>query len=93
MPSHAVGGAGGRDPAASAEASLFRDLSAGRDAAMHFRVISVLGRGGFGIVFKVWHAALAPLARRVCRRAATVPRVCRCAALIRGIPTPTRSTR
>jgi hypothetical protein len=38
---------------------LLRDIAADRDAAMHFRVVSVLGRGGFGSVFKVRRAAMA----------------------------------
>ncbi len=45
--------------AATVEASVLRDIAAGRDAAMHFRVVSVLGRGGFGSVFKVWCTATA----------------------------------
>jgi hypothetical protein len=49
----AAAGGGGAGTAAAAEASVLRDVSADRDAALHFRVVSVLGRGGFGSVFKV----------------------------------------
>ncbi len=87
-----VGAAGGGDAAdaVTAEVSVLRDIAAGRDAAFHFRVVSVLGRGCFGSVFKVWRAAMT--CSRVRRRA--VPRgVCRCDVFTRDTRTRTSSTR
>jgi hypothetical protein len=40
------------------EAALLREISQGRDSAAHFRVVGLLGRGAFGCVLKVRHAAV-----------------------------------
>jgi hypothetical protein len=38
------------------EADVLREIASGRDSALHFRVIRMMGRGGFGYVFKVRRA-------------------------------------
>jgi hypothetical protein len=38
------------------EADVLREIASGRDSALHFRVVRMMGRGGFGYVFKVRRA-------------------------------------
>ncbi len=70
--------------AATAEVSVLRDIAADRDAAMHFRVVSVLGRGGFGSVFKVWRAVIRVQPRPSSSRASW----CACAGAMCSPATP-----
>ncbi len=38
------------------EADVLREIASGRDSALHFRVVRMMGRGAFGYVFKVRRA-------------------------------------